>query len=258
MSGGTIALPARARRGGRVIRRRFVVFAVLAVALVALYAFWFRDSSLVAVKTVKVEGIGAGKLDTRLDKALTAAGLGMTTLHLDRTALDRAAQPFPLVESVSADPGFPSTLTVKVTKRKPAGLIEAGTETVAVAGDGTILHGYPTAHLRLPQLPLASVPKKRRVGGAILEQAQVLGAAPPALLRHVEDTFDAAGGVGVTLEGGVELSFGDATRAEQKWKAAAVVLSDPQLGPLDYVDLTVPGRPAVGGVGHSPPAISAG
>jgi cell division septal protein FtsQ len=258
MSSASIALPARTRRRIRVMRRRFVVVAVLAIGLIALYMLWFRDSSLVAVKTVKVEGIGSGKLDTQLEQALTDAGVQMTTLHVSQKALADAASSFPLVESVSADPSLPNTLTVKVTKRKPVGLIGDGSEAVAVAGDGTILRGYPIAHLHLPGLPISETPKGETLRGTMLQQAEILGAAPPALLRRVEDSFNAESGVGVTLDGGVELGFGDATRAAQKWQAAAAVLSDPDLGALDYVDLTVPGRPAVGGVGHSPPPIASG
>ena len=258
MSTASIALPTRARARIRVLRRRFVLFMVMAVALFALYMLWFRDSSLVAVKSVKVEGTGSGAVERRLDKALSEAGQGMTTLDVNQGALDDAARPFPLVQSVSAHPSFPSGLTIQVTERRRVGLIGSGSSAVAVAGDGTILRGLPAEHLKLPALPLSSPPKGPRLNGPMLEQAQILGAAPPALLRYVDSSFNGDSGVGVNLTGGVELRFGDATNAAEKWDAAAAVLSDPQLGPLDYVDLSFPGRPAVGGVGHSPPPVSTG
>jgi cell division protein FtsQ len=248
----------RPRARLRILRRRLIVFAVLAVAAMALYMLWFRDSSLVAVKTVKVEGTGGGAIEKQLDSALAAAGEKMTTLHVDQGALAAAARPFPLVESVSADPSFPSTLTVHVIERRPAGLIGDGSHAVAVAGDGIILRGLPVDHLDLPSLPLSAAPKAARLQGTMLQQAEVLGAAPPALLREVDHSFNAASGVGVTLDGGVQLSFGNAADAARKWRAAAAVLSDPDLGPLDYVDLSVPGRPAVGGSGYSPPPITSG
>jgi hypothetical protein len=53
----------------------------------------------------------------------------------------------------------------------------------------------------------------------------------------------------------VDLLFATSTRAAQKWRAAVAVLTDPELGSLDYVDLTVPRRPAVGGVSYSPPDL---
>lgn len=258
MSTGSIALPARARARIRVLRRRAVVIAILAAALFAGYNFWFRDSSLVAVKTVKVEGTGKGKLDARLEQVLTSAGLEMTTLHVNRPVLVKAARPFPSVQALSTDSTFPSTLTVKVTKRTPVALIGEGSGAVGIAGDGRVMRGVPVGRDHLPQLPLPSAPKGSWVGGPALEQAQMLGAAPKALLRHVDHSFNGESGIGVELDGGVDLLFASPARARQKWEAAAAVLSDPDLGPLDYVDLSVPRRPAVGGVGHTPPPLATG
>ena len=256
MSTAAIALPARTRARIRVLRRRLLAGGLLAAALFALYMLWFRDSSLVAVKTVRIEGTSGNAKGLR--KALTEAGLEMTTLHLRQSALADAARPFPLVESVSADPSFPSTLNIHVTERQPAALIGQGSGAVAVAGDGTILRGLSTDHLQLPPLPLSTPPKGRSLRGPMLQQAEILGAAPKALLGHVDHSFNSDSGAGVQLEGGVDLVFGDAARAADKWHAAAAVLSDPDLGSLGYVDLTVPGRPAVGGVGYLPPPISSG
>ena len=59
----------------------------------------------------------------------------------------------------------------------------------------------------------------------------------------------------VTLVSGIELRFGDASRAADKWRAAVAVLGDPDLELLDYVDLSSPGRPATGGTQHALPAL---
>jgi len=254
----SVTLPRRRRARVRVLRRWVALLAVAALALFALYMLWFRHSSLVAVNSVKVEGTGNGAMERQLVAALTAAGKKMTTLDVDEGALGDAAKPFPLVESVSASPSFPSGLTVHVTERRPIGLIGSGSGAVALAGDGTILRGLPAEHLHLPALPLSTPPKGPRVAGPMLEQAQVLGATPAGLLRYVDHTFNGQSGIDVSLAGGVILRFGDASAAAEKWKAATAVLSDPNLGPLDYVDLSVPNRPAVGGVGHTPPPISGG
>lgn len=256
MSTASIALPGRARARFRLLRRRFVVLLLLGVGLFALYSFWFRDSSLVAVKTVDVKGAGAGEDAQRLKRELTAAAEKMTTLHVSQADLVAAARPFPLVREVKADPTFPSGLTIEVVERRPVALIGPGP--TAVAGDGRILRGVPAKGLPLPSLPLAEAPKGSWVGGPVAEQARLLGAAPPAMLRSVDHTFKGPSGIGVELDGGVDLLFSTAARAAQKWRAAAAVLTDPELGPLDYVDLTVPRRPAVGGVSYSPPPIPGG
>jgi hypothetical protein len=76
----------------------------------------------------------------------------------------------------------------------------------------------------------------------------ILGAAPEPLAELLgRSRFDEADGVAVTLRGGVEVRFGTANRAGPKWAAAAAVLADPALESVEYVDVRVPGRPAVGG-----------
>jgi hypothetical protein len=109
--------------------------------------------------------------------------------------------------------------------------------------------------VQLPRLPLTTVPAKERLGGPLLEQAHVLGAAPAALRPYLESSYYGESGVDVELRSGIELRFGDATRAAEKWQAAAAVLADPSITALDYVDLYAPRRPAVGGSGHTLPPV---
>jgi cell division protein FtsQ len=258
MSSATVVLPRLARLSFRALRHRAVWVAIIAFVLFAGYQFWFRDSSLVAVKTVKVTGIGEGKLDGQLRGALVHAGLGMTTLDASQAELEKIAKPFPSVRAVSIDPTFPSTLNVKVTKRSAVAVIGIGSGAVGVASDGRVLRGVPLGKAHLPQLPLSAAPKGSWVGGPVLDQVKVLSAAPKALRRYVDHSFIGTTGVAVQLTGGVDLLFGTASNAGQKWEAATAVLSDPNLGSLDYVDLSVPRRPAVGGVSYTPPPLPSG
>lgn len=133
--------------------------------------------------------------------------------------------------------------------------IGSGSEAVAVGADGTILEWLPlSAQLRLPQLPLSEPPERGRLGGPLLEQARVLGAAPAALRPYLEGSYLGESGVNVKLRSGIELRFGDAARAGEKWRAAAAVLADRSVTALDYVNLHAPRRPSVGGSGHTLPA----
>lgn len=244
-----LRLPAR-------LGRWALALCVIAFCLAAGYTWWLRDSSLVAVESVDVEGVPAGSADAAaLRQALVEAGQSMTTLHLRPEALEEAVKPFPLVRSVSAEPGFPNRLTVRVTERRPAALIGTGSDALAVAADGTILRGVPTAELQLPRLPLREAPRRLRLTGTALEQALVLGAAPKALQPFLDSSIEAEDGVIVELASGIELRFGRPTQVREKWRAAAAVLADPELTVLDYVDLSAPRRPAVGGAGSVlPPA----
>lgn len=139
---------------------------------------------------------------------------------------------------------------------RPTAVIGSGSEAVAVAADGTLMRWYPVPEeSSLPRLPLEEPPRNGRLAGPVLEQAKVLGAAPPALRRYVERSYYGESGVDVVLDSGIELRFGDSSQAARKWRAAATVLADPELEALDYVDLHAPGRPATYGSGHTlPPA----
>lgn len=236
-------------------RRRIAAAALMAIVLAAAYMFWFRDSGLVAVNDVRVEGIPAGSPGAAaLEDALDKAAHEMTTLHLQPDLLERAASRFPLVRSVSAEPRFPGGLSIRVVERRPAALIGGGADAVVVADDGTIMRSLPAGRLELPSLPLTEAPQRPRLVGTGLEQARVLGAVPSALQPYVDRSFYGESGVDIELRGGIQLRFGSASRAAEKWRAAAAVLADPALGVLDYVDLTSPNRPAVGGAGHTLPA----
>ncbi|HSK50231.1 MAG TPA: cell division protein FtsQ/DivIB [Solirubrobacterales bacterium] len=144
----------------------------------------------------------------------------------------------------------------QVQRLEATARIGSGEDAVAVAADGTpmtlVKVGQDTD---LPALPLEELPKNERLAGPVLQQALVLGAAPPALRPLIERSFYGEEGVNVILDAGIELRFGDATQAERKWRAAAAVLADPAISALDYVDLHAPSRPAAYGEGHELPAL---
>jgi hypothetical protein len=148
--------------------------------------------------------------------------------------------------------------TVDGQLRLPAATatIGTGSEAIAVGPEGQLLVWLPLSEdAQLPSLPLAIPPKSGRLAGPVLQQARVLGAAPATLRPYIESSYYGESGVDVKLRSGIELRFGDASQAAMKWKSAAAVLADPSIEALDYVDLHAPGRPAVGGSGHTlPPA----
>ena len=235
---------------------RLAAAVVLLVALAAAYHYWFRDSSLVAVDTVRVEGVSdAVAQGEEIRTALVAAGREMTTLHLDHARLRDAVAQYPEVAAIEAETGFPDSLTVTVTVRTPVARIGDGEEAVAVAADGVLLPAAVIGDEPLPRLPLSAPPSGCRVGGPVLDQVRALAAAQPELRAVTESIARSEDGIVVTLASGIELRFGEANRLEEKWQAAAAVLSDPELETLDYVDLSSPGRPSVGGTGHLLPTL---
>lgn len=231
--------------------RALIVIGVLAVAGTAGYFGWLRNSSLVAVERVRVEGTTTADGD-RINAALEDAATSMTTLNFDQGELRDAVGSFPTVSSVSADPDFPGGVEITVTERPPALIVESGGDAVPVAGDGTVLRGLSlgAADARLPTVELRDLPAAGKLGGEPLAQAAVAGAAPGPLVPLIEEiSYDAARGVEVVMKGEISIRFGTPAAVAQKWAAAAAVLADPGLQSLTYVDVRVPERPSVGGAG---------
>jgi cell division septal protein FtsQ len=149
-----------------------------------------------------------------------------------------------------------STAEPHLKSLQPVATIGTGSDAVAVGADGQILAWLPLSEEEsLPRLPLSAPPKSGRLAGPVLQQARILGAAPATLRPYIESSYYGESGVDVKLRSGIELRFGDASQASTKWKAAATVLADPSIVALDYVDLHAPGRPAVGGSGHTLPPV---
>lgn len=227
----------------RIARRRLILVALVAIALLAAYLLWFRDSSFVRINDVEV--IGADS-DPAVAAALESAAAGQSTLHLDVDALRAAVADEPSVAGLSTATDFPHGVTITVDLRTPAGYIDADGGTV-VAGDGTILQtgierpdGVPVIDAK-PELGGA------RISGDALAGAQVLAGLPPVLAPQVESVaIDPDLGPVVTLNGGVEVRFGDAGRSATKWQAVAAVLADPSFTSANYLDVSVPSRPVAG------------
>ncbi len=219
---------------------------VFAVALTAGYWFWLRDSSLVAIDDVEVVGVNAGERGAIIDE-LTRVGEQMTTLHVDREALEEAARAYPTIASIAIDPNFPHGLRLEVAERPPRMLVRAGDREVPVAADGTLLEGVSVSDGELPVLALDKLPEQGPLVGAPLEQALIVGAAPEPLRPLIEKIGHSDDyGVELTLRGGISVRFGSGARAADKWASTAALLADPKLVSLAYVDVRVPERPAVG------------
>jgi cell division protein FtsQ len=230
------------------LKRRLIALAIACLALAAGYQFWLRDSSLVAVEHVEVTGVTSSDA-ARVRAAITSAARDMTTLHVDREALDRAVAGYPVVRKLEVAPDFPHGLSVHVIEYEPAAIAVSDAGHVPVAGDGTILRGVAVKG----NLPTVDV--DGALGTAFLLDrtargaAAVAGGAPAVLRARIEDVQRRSDdGYVAELRDGPELIFGAATRLRAKWAAAARVLADLEARGATYVDLRIPSRPAVGGL----------
>jgi cell division protein FtsQ len=221
------------------------VAVVAALAVLGGAFLWFRDSSLVAVRDVKVSGV-SGADAPAIRSALITAARNMTTLDVDMGQLRTAVKPYPDVKRLAVSAQFPHGMRIRVIEQMPvAVVIEAG-RTIPVANDGTLLRGVtPTGSL--PEIMLRVPPGGQRLTGAPLAEVRLVAAAPSPLLAKIGDVNDgAAHGLEVQLRDGPSIYFGDPARLSAKWNAAAAVLADSGSEAPSYVDVTDPSRPAAG------------
>jgi len=230
------------------LRRLLLVLAGILLFLVAVYLFWLRDSTLVAVNRVTVTGATTNEA-SRLRAALVSAARAMTTLHVDREGLERAVEAYPVVRGLEVSTDFPHTLRIKVLEHHPAAIAVTDGGRVPIAADGTVLRGLPVEG-RLPTIEAdGGVDGDRLEDHAALDAARVAGAAPAALRGRLRDVLSRKeDGVVVRMREGPDMIFGDAHRVRDKWIAAARVLADPAARGASYLDLRLPGRPAAGGL----------
>lgn len=240
---------------------RLLAAALAVLALLAGGWLWLRDSSLVAVRRVTIIGV-SGPDAGGIRSALKAAARTMTTLDVQMGQLDMAVAPYPVVKALQVSTQFPHGMRIRVIEQQAVGAVSFAGRTIAVAGDGTLLHSTPVTSV-LPAVPLAVAPGGARLSDpAALGAVAVLAAAPPAFLRHISQVSDTAShGLVAQLRSGPSIYFGQPTRLAAKWVAVEAVLADSGSAGAAYIDVTDPQRPAAGagtaGTGTSGAATAA-
>jgi cell division protein FtsQ len=232
-------------------RPRILLGVALLLLVLAPLALWLRDSSLVRVQHVSVDGV-VGPEAVEIRRALRAEGLDMTTLHVREDALLSAVGQYPVVRSVRTETDFPHGLRIIVNAYEPVAALRAkGGGLIAVAADGTLLRGTTTRGL--PTVGVRTIPAGDRLGrGATLGAIQLLAAAPRALRARVGRVFRSPRGFAAAMADGPRLYFGGGARLDAKWGAAALVLAHRTSQGASYVDLRIPERPVAGGMQPRP------
>ena len=207
---------------------------------------WLRDSSFVAVRHVHITGVhGAEAIEIR--SALDDAAKRMSTMDFNARALRSAVASFAIVGAMRVKTELPHTVSIAVTERPPVAALQSAGQRTAVAADGTVL-GPAWLSSALPLVSCTVEPSAgaRLRAGFALEAVTVLGAAPPALAKHVARVYNGPEGLTVSMGNGLLVYFGNATRPHAKWMSLARVLASPSEAGALYVDVRLPERPAAG------------
>jgi cell division septal protein FtsQ len=236
-------------------RMHLVLALVVLMAVVAGSWMLVRNSSLVAVNDVKVVGL-SGYYDKQARAAVVAEAMQMTTMNFDESRVSEAANGFVDVAGVKVETDFPHGATIFVDVRRPVLVARISGRLVTLSQTGEVLSNT-RATVGLPHISAnGRIVDNHLVAGKALSAARVLGAAPDVLMRKVDSIRFGKLGIVVSLENGPDLYFGSSAQARTKWRDAAAVLASPKSKGAAYVDLRVPGRPAIGGLGAAPTTLS--
>ena len=207
-----------------------VVLSALVLAAVAV-----SRTSLLAVRTIDVTG--ASHLTTARVIARAHIDGSTNALWLDEHAVERRLERHPWISEAYVSVALPSIVRISIVERTPVAVAANRFGRLYIAADGTSL-GRATDDSGLPLIESAG----RDVAAA------ALAAMPVAVRSAVESVeYRDDGSLEARLHDGVTVSYGPADRLVAKGLVVERILAwaEESGEPLDSVDVTAPGSPAV-------------
>ena len=256
--------PALARRAKhvaaeRVRARRRAVAAVGVAAAGALVGWWLVTGPVLAAQNVRISGY-EGPDKAALERALNAAAGGGSLLRPPVADLRTTAQTSAWVSDVIVSRDLPFGIVVEVIPARPVAVVTApGGVSMLVSARGRLMGPSDGAGAQLPRIAAPA-------GSPLVAGQEVPAGLTSAVTFTASLDSRLAGRVrALRLErnrltgrlgnSGPVLIIGSPERLAAKAAALATVvdagLSDEDLGAATYIDLTLPERPAVGGLGST-------
>lgn len=224
--------PSRRRRFRSV---RWVVFSLIAVAIVAVFGWLLSWQSPVPVRTVTVTGAAPDKQV----EVKQAAGIGEGTpiRDLDVAGIAQRVSAIPGIENVEVVLQRPWTIELAVVQRVPFAVTGSADQWTIVDRRGQPITPSSTRPAALPLVTTAEAVPPR---GALA----ALAALPPEMRAKVRTAaVDAQGSITLTLGSGVTILWGLPGQDAAKAKAVVAVTGYKP----HRIDVSVPQRPALSG-----------
>lgn len=220
------------------MRRLLVGFAaLLAVGAVGAATWLVGWSDVTALDEVRVDGV-----DGELAETVSATAdppYGTPLIRVDTAAMEAAVAELPEVAEVSVHRSWPTAVTVVVTPRVAAAVIEADGSWWQVDDTG-VLFGRGTD--RPDGLPVLDAPVDADAAPARAAGVAVLTGLPPALRDLVEAVAaPTEASVELTLDGGATVLWGTADQPERKAEVLLALLAEE----ASHYDVSAPSNPAV-------------
>lgn len=239
---GSTSCPAEGRRG---LDPLAVWVGLLAVLSVVVAGIAVSRSAVFHARTIEVRG--ASHLSRAEVLSLAQVSIATNVVWLDEAAIERMLTSHAWVADADVRASLPATIRIRVVERSPVAVAVDGARRLLVAGDGTIL-GPETGGAKLPSIEVPPVGGPEGPKPGFVGAARALGAMEGdlrSLVRRVAVGLD--GTLEVRMRGGLRVSFGLPSQAEDKVAVLARVLAwaQTQGQPLGSVSVVAPGAPAV-------------
>ncbi|MFT4265323.1 MAG: FtsQ-type POTRA domain-containing protein [Nocardioides sp.] len=208
------------------------VVVVLALVGTGVWLLWF--SSVLAVKTVVVQGATTVTEAKVRRVAGIETGTPLVSVKIGR-AHDRVAA-LAGVESVEVSRRWPDQVVIDITPRTAIAVIDIGGKLRSLDKDGVVFGSYKKAPGDLPLVETPAGTDQR----ALREAASVVAALPPEIAKitdHVEvRTVDE---ISLALTKGRTVQWGSSADSAQKAQVLLALLDHP----ASVYDVSVPGQP---------------
>jgi len=237
-------------------RRRLALLCLAVVVVLAPAGYWIlASSSAFAVSGITVTGGGA-IVSAEVRQAAAEAVKGKSLLRVDAGDVARAVERLPYVRTAAVDRSFPHTLSIRITTYRPAAVVKSGKSGSLISADGRVLSEGVPEKSELPVIRVADgltlAPGTRVRHGAVATALAVLHSVPSSFSRrvgHLHKLMTDDTGIVAVIGRGLHLRLGSGDQLDLKLQVAVRVLRSMQpatRSALGYVDVTVPGRPALG------------
>lgn len=220
-------------------RRRLLAGLCLVLVGALVWLVWF--SSVLSVRTIRVEGT-SGALTEQV-RAKAGPVRGEPLARVDASAVRRAVAGLGSVERVEVERGFPSTLVVRVVPRAPVLVIQGqGGARTLVDGRGV---AYAPAGPAAAGLPVVPVQAGATTPAQLRSLVAVLGALDGTQRKQVSALqADRAGWVTFRI-GAVQVRWGDASASVAKAAALRAMQPVAAAQKATALDVSTPGRPVL-------------
>jgi hypothetical protein len=239
---------------GRGRKRRRIALAAIGGLVCALAGYWLATGPVLTINHVNLAGY-TGPDATQLKSAITtAASQGGSLISPPVDNMTEVAERFPGVQTIHVSRDWPLGLNVRVVPANPEAIVRAsGQAAVVVSVRGLVMGPVPRHMVRASIVLTDPIPGfGKPLPAWAIDVLGFLRVIHPGTRPRVQNLTLSQGQLTGRLSKGPALILGTLDQLAEKAEAVNAVLAaiTPAIErQATYLDVTVPDRPALGGVG---------